>query len=155
MFTGAFKQDNNVFEGDLYYTFFQRGSLYGLSKKHANMLKTYLDTATIEHASGDTSIIKGYAILKKENLAYSPFIYVRLNNANDSLMVLYMNKADYARITPFRYNQLQANHQKVHLKFTAKQLGKGMFLCQSLISTDLVAGQTMEIQHKFKIEDYN
>lgn len=154
IFNGAFTHDNSAFEGDLYYDFFRMGSHYTVPQKYADTLKTYLDTATIEHAKGDTNIIKGYAILKKENLVYSPYIYVRLNNDSNSIMILYMNKADYAHITRFRYKRLQAKHQKVHLKFTAKQLGNGMFACQSSISIDLIPGQTLQIQRKFKIEDY-
>ena len=152
IFTGAFKQDANVLEGDLYYSFLKIGSFYGVPRAFADSVKGYLDTATIEHANNNRDIISQYAILKKENLLYSPFIYVKLNN--DSVIVLYMNKKDYSNITRYRYKKLKAEHQKVHLRFSAKQLGPAMFACQLLIAADLTAGQTQQIQHKFKIEDY-
>jgi hypothetical protein len=102
--------------------------------------------------SSDRRFISMYDKLRQENLLFSAFIELILNDS--SKIYLYLDSTDYHKIKIYKRKNLIKSGQKIRIKVEGKDLGNGMFLCQKLISIEKINGQTYQIRSKFKIEDY-
>lgn len=64
------------------------------------------------------NVFKIYETLQKEDLLFSPFVELRLDN--DSIIKLYLNKSDYDEIKIHKRKELQADNKKSELRLKAK-----------------------------------
>ncbi|MEP7318176.1 MAG: hypothetical protein ABI921_05535 [Panacibacter sp.] len=149
----SFNTDNELIEGDLYFDWFRIGSFYNQPDSVIRNAKNYFDTVNQYNLdSSDKRIFDMYESLKKENLLYSPFIDMKLDN--DSIMKIYFKNADYEKIKIYSRKELQDTKKKIRLKLEVRELGNKMAFCTKLVSVNKVNGQTFMISRKFKIEDY-
>jgi len=140
--------------GDLYFSFFRLGNYYNQPDSVVNQSKLYFDTVTIEKLNtGEKRLLRQYRILKQKNLLYRPFIYLRVKD--DSVVTLYLDTLDYDQIKIYRRQKLQDDNKKVKIEATVTMIDSGLYNCEKLIRVDLVDGETLQRQKKFKIEDYN
>ncbi len=154
IFVFACGQDNKTIQGDLYFSFLRFGSFYNQPDSIINKFKIYADTVNNNKLNTfDKQVLTMYKTLKKENLLFNPFIELRLDN--DSIIKLYLDKSDYDKIKIYKRQELQDQNKKIRINLVGNYLGNGMLLCKKLISVDKVDGQTLQIQKKFKIDDYN
>ena len=93
-----------------------------------------------------------YDKLKSENLLYSPFVEIKVNN--DSIITLYLSKNDYDKIKVYRRHDLIDINKKIVIKAETKFLASGMVYCSKLLSVEKVDGITEQRDSKMKIEDY-
>ncbi len=149
------KKETTIIEGDLYFDFLRYGSFYNVPDSTVNKFKVYVDTVSREKLNKfDKELIYIYETLIRENLLYSPFIDLKIND--DSIIKFYMNKKDYSEIKKHKVKELQNNTKKIIIKAEVKILGERMVFCEKLISAKRKNGRTH--QHgggKLKIEDYN
>jgi hypothetical protein len=147
-------QNTETLTGDLYFSFFRLGNYYNQPDSLVKQFEVYFDTLIIEKAnSGDKRFIKQYRILKEKNLLYRPFIYLKVQD--DSVVTLYLDTLDYDRIKIYKRQKLQDDNKKVKIEATVTMIDSGLYNCEKLIRVDLVDGETLQRQKKFKIEDYN
>jgi hypothetical protein len=140
--------------GDLYFSFFRLGNYYNQSDSVIKKFETYFDTLTIETAnSGDKRLIKQYRLLKEKNLLYRPFVYLKVQD--DSVITLYLDTLDYNQVKIYKRQKLQDDKKKVRIEASVTMIDTGLFNCEKLKRVDLVDGETLQRQKKFKIEDYN
>lgn len=85
-------------------------------------------------------------------MLYSPF--VNLTIGNDSLIILYLDKADYARIKIYHRKDLLNENKKIRIKASVQPMGYNMYLCKSLTAINKVDGLTGVPGNKLLIEDY-
>ena len=147
-------QNKKITEGDLYFNCFRFGSFYEQPDSILNKFKIYADTVNRKTISAiEKKVLTMYETLKNENLLYSPFVELRLDN--DSVVKLYLNQSDYDKIKINKRQELQDNNKKIRIKVEEKNLGNGMLRCEKLISIDKIDGHTFQVQKKFKIDDYH
>jgi hypothetical protein len=150
----ACRQDNKTIQGDLYFSFLRFGSFYNQPDSVINKFKIYADTVNYNKLNSfDKQVLTMYKTLKKENLLFNPFIELRLDN--DSIVKLYLDKSDYEKIKIYKRQELQDQNKKIRINILGSYIGNKMLHCKKLISVDKVDGQTLEIEKKFKIDDYN
>ena len=147
------QQNNKLIEGDLYYSWFRIGSFYNQPDSIIEKVKVYADTVNRKLLdSNDLRFLKMYETLKAQNLLYNPYIELKLDN--DSIIKVYFTINDYEKIKIYRRQELIDTKKKIRIKAEVKDLGKGMALSTNLISINKVDGETLQINKKFKIEDY-
>ena len=140
--------------GDLYFSFFRLGSYYNQADSVVKFYETYFDTVTFEKVnSADKRLIKQYRLLKEKNLLYRPFVNLKIQD--DSVVTLYLDTLDYNRIKVYKRQKLQDDNKKVKIQAAVTMIDNGLFNCEKLKSIDLVDGETLQRQKKFKIDDYN
>lgn len=149
----SLSSDNKLIEGDLYFDWFRIGSFYNQPDSIIQNAKIYFDTVNQYKLDPDSKkFFFMYESLKKEDLLYSPFIDMKLDN--DSIMKIYFKNADYEKIKIYSRKELQDTKKKVRIKMEVHELGNKMAFCTKLIAVNKVDGQTFIISRKFKIEDY-
>ena len=147
------QQNNKLIEGDLYYSWLRIGSFYNQPDSIIEKVKVYADTVNRKLLdSNDLRFLKMYETLKAQNLLYNPYIELKLDN--DSIIKVYFTNNDYEKIKIYRRQELIDTKKKIRIKAEVKDLGKGMALSTNLISINKVDGETLQINKKFKIEDY-
>lgn len=144
---------DEIIEGDLYFSWLRIGSFYNQPDSIVQKVKTYADTVDKKNVSAeDNKFFTMYETLKKENLLYSPFIELKLDN--DSIVKTYLSVKDYEKIRKFHRSDLIEAGMIVRIKAEIKNMGNGLVLCEKLISIDKVKGETHQRSRKLKIEDY-
>ena len=145
--------EKSELEGDLYYTFLKSGSFYNQPDS------VYLGYVELRDSLGidelkkqNVKIFSRIELLEKQGLLKSPYIYLKTDS--DSIFVVYMTPEVYEPITRFTYQQLRNNNQKVRLKLITVQLSDNLRICDKIVSIQKVTGETLQIQKKFKIEEY-
>ncbi len=147
-------QDTKIIEGNLYFPFLNIGSFYGIPDSLIQKAKLYIDTVhTGNLDSAERRTFDMYVVLKKNDLLYSPFINIKLDD--DSVLLLYMNEKDYNKLTIYHHKDLGNEHKKIRIKFSAQPLQYNMYLCKSLLSVNKVDGKTGMQSRKLLIEDYH
>ncbi len=141
---------NKIIEGDLYFSFFRLSSYYNLSDSIIHRLDSIFNSD--KNFKIGNSIYEKYNILKKENLLYSPFIELKLDN--DSVITLYTNNNDYEKIKLNKIKDLQANFKKIRIKANCRYLGYNLYKCNNILELKKIDGQTLMHSRKLKIEDY-
>jgi hypothetical protein len=146
--------------GELYFSSWRIGNLYGAPDSLRRSAELYLDTARIEKAdSSDAGAIVLYRKLREEGFLYKPFVDLRVNDS--TYVQLYLDSADYDRIKIHKRKDLLDNKKKVVVRGRTRPLGKTgsneMLYCTEFIEAKLVDGATFpgEEGNKWKIEDYN
>jgi hypothetical protein len=140
--------------GDLYFSFFRLGNYYNQPDSLVRKSETYFDTVTIEKLnSGDKKVLTQYRILKEKNLLFRPFVYLRIKD--DSVVTLYLDSLDYDKIKIYKRQKLQDDNKKVRIEASVIMIDSGLFNCEKLKRVDIVDGETLQRERKFKIEDYN
>ena len=146
-------KDYQTIEGDLYFSPLRFGSFYNQPDSLVCKFISYVDSVDQLNADEDVrKILTMYKVLKSENLQYNPFADIRLDN--DSVIRLYLEKSEYDRIRIHRRKELQMSKKKIRLKVQGKDLGNGMVICKNLISIYKIDGVTLQVQKKYKIDDY-
>jgi hypothetical protein len=155
LFCGCDNQPKaEILTGDLYFSFFRPGSFYNQPDSLVKTFQTYFDTLTIENAgTGDKILLTQYNILKEKDLLYQPFIYLKTDL--DSVVTLYLNPLNYEKIKVHKRQKLQDEKKKVRIEASVTSIDNGLFYCTELKHVDIVDGETLQRQKKWKIEDYN
>ncbi|HSY60609.1 MAG TPA: hypothetical protein VK796_01985, partial [Cytophaga sp.] len=75
IFISSSRQNNEIIEGDLYFSVFRFGSFYNQPDSVVNRFKTYADTVNRSNINYlDKKVLTMYELLKQEDLLFSPFI---------------------------------------------------------------------------------
>ncbi len=140
-------------EGDLYYTWLKLGSFYQQPDSLYQNYTELRDSLGIEElrkqdSTGTTHI----ELLEKHGLVKSPFIYLKTDS--DSTFIVYMTPEEYEPITEYTHQVLIDNKQKIRLKLITERLTDKLQICKKVVSIKKVAGETLQRQKKFKIEEY-
>ena len=144
----------DTLRGDLYFSVFRLGNYYYQPDSLVKQFETYFDTLTLDKASsGDKILLRQYRALKQKNLLYRPFVYLKVKD--DSVVTLYLDTLDYNRIKIFKRQKLQNDKKKVVIEASVTIIDSGLFNCNNLKRVEVVDGETLQRQKKFKIEDYN
>jgi len=147
------QRDRKIVEGDLFFSAFRYGSFYNQPDSLIKAFETYADTATVDSSSSfDNQLLQAYHLLKKENLLFSPFVELRINDS--SIIKLYLDSTDYDQIKIYARKGLQINNKKIRIIAETKELGTGLSICTKLISVEKIDGLTMQTEKKFRIDDY-
>jgi hypothetical protein len=140
--------------GDLYFSFFRLGNYYNHPDSLVRKSIIYFDTVTIEKLNaGDKKVVTQYRILKEKNLLFRPFVYLRIKD--DSVVTLYLDSLDYDKIKIYKRQKLQDDNKKVRIEASVTMIDSGLFNCVKLKRVDIIDGETLQRQRKFKIEDYH
>ena len=137
-------------EGDLYYTWLKFGSFYNIPDSIFTIYKQLKDSVGVGQL--DNLGYTGFAVLEAHDLLKSPFIYIKSDS--DSLFIIYMRPDDYKPFTKFSRAQLLESNKKVRVGLVTERLNEKQMICKSVTSIELVPGETLEEQRKFKVEDY-
>lgn len=155
---GKESEDLNI--GELYFSSFRIGNLYGLPDSTIRNAELYLDTARIEEAdSADAGAIRLFRRLRTEGFLYKPFVDLRVNDS--TYVQLYLDSTDYERIKIYKRKNLLDSRKKVIVRGRTKPLGRvgsnEMLYCTEFIEAKLVDGETLPNDEgmKWDIEDYN
>ncbi|MEQ1799084.1 MAG: hypothetical protein ABL872_14115 [Lacibacter sp.] len=147
------KNTTQIIEGDLYFNWLRIGSLYNQPDSIIQGVHNYADTVNRNGLdSFDLRFLFMYDKLKSENLLYSPFVEIKVNN--DSIITLYLSKNDYDKIKVYHRQDLIDINKKIVIKAETKFLAPGMVYCSKLLSVEKVDGITEQRDSKLKIEDY-
>ena len=139
--------------GDLYFSFFRFASYYNQPDTLVEKTKMYFDTLDIQTASNaDKRFVELYKIVSDNKLIYKPYVDILIQP--DSIVKLYLEKEDYEKIKIHKRQDLQDNNKKVIISASVIDYSKGIYFCDSLINIKKEDGQTLQIQKKFRIEDY-
>lgn len=138
-------QEGNL-TGDLYYTWLPLGSLYGLPDSIAQKYSEKRDTIL-----SDSSGAQQWLALEQHDLLHSPYIYLK---ADSTIYTVYMPTEQYQAFTKFSHAELIEREEKVRISLNAEAIAQGMYLCKEVVNVEVVAGQTMAQEKKFRIEDY-
>jgi len=148
------KPKTDTLTGDLFFTPFKLGSYYNQPDSLVKGFEIYFDTLKTETADSDQKKwLKQYKILKEKDFLFRPFIYLRVKD--DSVVTLYLDTLDYDRIKIYKRKKLQDDNKKVKIEARVTMIDSGLFNCEKLKRIDIVDGETLQRQRKFKIEDYN
>jgi hypothetical protein len=140
--------------GDLYFGLFRIGSYYNQPDSIIQWYETYFDTTDFElESNNEQQLFSAYQKLKKHDLLYKPFVQLLIQE--DSIIRLYLDEEDYAKIKVHKRKNLRAQNKKVIIRSQANQIDPGIYQCIDLTGIEVVNGQTLQKQRKFKIEDYN
>jgi hypothetical protein len=119
-------------------------------------IETRVDTINLEKADNDAKLLYGiFNALKNERLLYKPFVDLQMGK--ESYAKLYLDSADYDKIKKYKWNDLRDDGKKVIIKARTRQIGNVGFpllYCLDLVEVDVVSGETLSGQSKFRIEDY-
>ena len=141
-------------EGDLYFSRLRIGSFYHQPDSIIQKVKIYADTVNRKLSdASDLRTLAMYEILKKENLLYRPFIDLKLDN--DSIVKIYLTPREYDQIRIFHRQDLLDTKKKIRINLEVRELGYGMDLSTKIISVNKMDGQTLQVNKKFRIEDYH
>jgi hypothetical protein len=142
-----------VVSADLYYNWLKLGSFYG---QPDSLLTNYMkmkDSLGFEQMlKADSTGTLYLKALEDKNLLNSPYIYLRTDNGET--FTLFMNSKDYKNFTKFNYHELTDQNLKVRVEVEIDSIWKQMYYCSELISVNLLEGQTLQRERKFKIEEY-
>ncbi len=146
-------KESKEIKGDLYFGFFRYASYYNQPDSLVDNVRIYFDTLDIDKASKDDKKFKKlFEIVSSNGLIYKPYIDLRLEN--DSIVKLYLDSADYDKIKVHKRIELQQDEKKIVISAQVTDYSYGLFYCDSLINIEKVEGQTLQLEKKFKIEDY-
>ena len=141
-------------KGDLYFGLFRIGSYYDQPDSIIQWYESYFDTTNFKlEDKNEQQLFSTYQNLKRHNLLYNPFVELLVQS--DSIVKLYLDVSDYDRIKTHRRQVLQNDNKKVIIKSEVELIENGIYNCVELKSVQVVDGQTLQLQKKFKIEDYN
>ncbi|MBX2898109.1 MAG: hypothetical protein KF775_00570 [Cyclobacteriaceae bacterium] len=116
--------------------------------------ETYFDTTNFEAADkNERELFRMYQTIKDNDLLYKPSVDILIEN--DSVVRLYLEPVDYDKIKIHKRQQLQDNNKKVRIESYIQSINNGLYYCIRLKSVNIVDGETLQRQRKFKIEDYN
>ena len=139
--------------GDLYFSFFRYASYYNQPDSLVDKAKMYFDTLDIQTASeDDIRFVELYKIISDNDLIYKPYVDILIQP--DSIVKLYLDKTDYKKIKIHKRQDLQDNNKKIVISASVTNYSHGLYFCDSLIDIKKTDGQTLQIQKKFTIEDY-
>jgi len=139
--------------GDLYFGFFRLGSYYNQPDSIIDKFRSYFDTLDYKTASADDKqFMDLYKIVVDKNLIYKSYVDILVQP--DSIVKLYLDSTDYNKIKIHKRKDLQDNNKKIVINAMVTDYTSGIFYCDSLISIEKVDGQTLQIQKKFRIDDY-
>jgi hypothetical protein len=83
--------------GDLYFGLFRIGSYYNQPDSIIQWYETYFDTTDFElESNNEQQLFSAYQKLKKHDLLYKPFVQLLIQE--DSIIRLYLDEEDYAKI---------------------------------------------------------
>jgi hypothetical protein len=140
-------------EGDLYYPWLKLGSFYQRPDSIYQLYQHLRDSLGIaalrEQDSTGTAFIE---LLESNKLIRSPFIYLKTDSG--TISIIYMTMEDYKPITKFTYQDLINSAQKIRLRLATESLTDEFHICKKVFSIEVVNGETLEKQKKFKIEEY-
>ena len=140
-------------EGDLYYTCLKFGSFYGQSDSLYHDYIHLRDSLGIEALrEEDASGISDIELLENHDLKKSPFIYIKTDVG--AIVTVFMRPQHYEPITEYTYQQLIDRRQKVRLKLSTDTLSPNLHICKKVYAMEIMEGETLQKQRKFKIEDY-
>ena len=140
--------------GDLYFSFFRLGNYYNQPDSLINSFESYFDTVSVDKLNlEEKKIIQHYNILKEKDLLYRPLVYLKTDN--DSVISLYLDTSDYDLIKVHKRQKLQDGNKKLRIEAMVKMVDSGIYICKELRSVVMMDGETLQRQHKFKIDDYN
>ena len=147
------QKQTSVLTGDLYFGFFRFASYYNQSDSLIDRFRLYFDTLDYDNASiDDRHFIDLYRIVENNGLIKKPYIDILVQT--DSIVKLYLDIDDYNRIKVYKRKDLQDNNKKIVISANVLDYSGGIYYCDSLISIDKVSGQTLQIEKKFRIDDY-
>jgi hypothetical protein len=140
-------------EGDLYYTWLKLGSFYEQPDSLYQNYTELRDSLGIEElGKQDSAGTSHIELLEKHGLVKSRFIYLKTDS--DSTFIVYMTPEEYEPITEYTHQDLIDNKQKIRLKLITERLNDKLKICKKVVSIEKVGGETLQIQKKFKIEEY-
>jgi len=146
---------NDTLTGDLYFSPFRVGGYYNQPDSVVKQYEDYLNNLSAEENAGlsKKKVLQRVKLLKEKNLLYHPFVYLRTKK--DSIITLYLDTADYNQIKIYKRQKLRDENKKVRIQASVSKIDSGMYHCRKLKRIDLVDGETLLEEKKFKIEDYN
>ncbi len=146
-------QTKQTLTGDLYFSFFRFASYYNQPDSLVDQVKMYFDTLDIQTASEeDKHFVELYRIISDNKLIYKPYVDIFIEP--DSIVKLYLNQEDYDKIKIHKRQDLQNNNKKIVISASVTDYSKGIYFCDSLMNIKKVNGKTLQLQKKFRIEDY-
>lgn len=146
-------KERKEIKGDLYFGFFRFASYYNQPDSLIDKVRLYFDTLDVDKATeDDKKIMDLYKIVADNDLIYKPYVDILVQP--DSIVKLYLDTIDYNQIKTHKRKDLQDNNKKIVINAIVSDYTKGIYYCDSLISIEKVDGQTLQIQKKFRIDDY-
>lgn len=140
--------------GDLYFGFLRIGSYYNQPDSMIVKFEQFFTKSNFDNFNQDEKEIFGhYEKLKKLDLLYSPFVEILTDN--DSVVNLYLELEDYNKIKIYKRQKLQDEKKKVRISALVRKIDNKLYYCEKLEKVELIDGETLQVQRKFRIEDYN
>ncbi len=131
-------------KGDLYFDTDRIGSFYGLPDSTIARIKKSIDSIQrLPDRSGNQEFLNVYEALNQHHVLYRPFVDVYIRG--DSVVKLYIDSADYARLNNYSYHELIQQKKKVMITAKAQVIRKGYYTCIELQKVEMVAGETYPI----------
>lgn len=144
----------NILTGDLYFSYLRVGSYYNQPDSLVKKSQLYFDSLALEKTDAETNKLERlYTILKKKKMLFQPFVQLMIQE--DSVVILYLDTLDYNQIKVYKRQRLQDENKVVRIEASVTMIDSGFFYCDELKRIELVHGNTLQRQKKFKIEDYN
>lgn len=149
-FTQCSSIKTETIEGDLHFSFFRIGSYHNVHDTIIEKFENYIDTADFKDEQ--TAYFKNlHAILKKENLLYSPFVQLKYK---EEIINLYLDSVNYEQFKKIDRKTLIKNKNKIVVKAKVQKLNKKAFKLNQIIELKKMEGITKMRSRKLKIENY-
>ena len=148
------RNDSVLLTGDLYFGVLRIGSYYNQTDSVIQSWEAYFDSTNFELKDQNEQFLgRYYHNIKDKDLLYKPFVDLLI--AEDSIIRLYLEITDYNKVKIYKRKTLRDQGKKVRFETLVQPIDTALYYCLELRKVDVVEGQTLQRQSKFKIEDYN
>ncbi len=149
------KNESDLINGDLYYTWFNIGSFYNLPDsllEKALSLQNSKEEADL--IAEDSAGYMYFKLLQEHDILRSPWINIRIKE--DSIIKIFMQRSDYEVFTKVSHEQLLIDDERINVTASVQHLNENLFKCIELVEVKRLPGQTFitNRNRKFKVSDY-
>lgn len=132
---------SEVLEGDLSFKLIEFVSFYGKKDFDIKNFEKQIDSLRFSKNTSkqDLEFIEAIDKLKKNNLLQSPWFYLK---TKDSIIKIFLSENDYDKIKKFSKDDLIKANKKVKLKLDLELKDKEIYVCNKIISLEVVEGKT-------------
>ncbi len=139
--------------GDLYFPWLKMANFYGLPDsvyQYYSDRKSALgiDSLKKEDPKGTEFIM----MLEENGLLFTPYVYVQVEK--DKQLLLFMDSATYQPFTRVDYQNLRNEKMKIRIRATAEKISPLAYIVNEIHRMDKVAGETLLVEKKFRIKNY-
>ena len=139
--------------GDLYFPWLRMANFYGLPDSAFQYYAQRRDNlgfdSLIKEDPQGTAFMK---MLEENDLLFQPYIYLQVEK--DKNILLFMDSLTYDQFKKVDYKTLRKEEMKIRIRLTAEKISPLAYIVDEIQRVDEVPGETLLVEKKFRIENY-